>query len=70
MGPYDYGVAPYEPPYQDLHCLQSQLFSCLVLKELTQVSKSCFNTEQMVKLFMSSRSQCVEKKSANLECRI
>ena len=28
-------VAPYEPPYQDLRCLQIQLFSSLVIKELT-----------------------------------
>ena len=27
-------VAHYEPPHQDLHCLQIQLFSSLVLKEL------------------------------------
>ena len=28
-------VAPYEPPHQDLRCLQIQLFSSLVVKELT-----------------------------------
>ena len=28
-------VANYEPPHQDLQCLQIQLFSSLVLKELT-----------------------------------
>ena len=27
-------VAQDEPPHQDLHCLQVQLFSSLVLKEL------------------------------------
>ena len=27
-------VAPYEPPHQDLCCLQIQLFLSLVLKEL------------------------------------
>ena len=27
-------VAHYEPPHQDLHCLQIQLFASLVLKEL------------------------------------
>ena len=27
-------VAHYEPPHQDLRCLQSQLFSSLVVKEL------------------------------------
>ena len=27
-------VAHYEPPHQDLHCLQIQLVSSLVLKEL------------------------------------
>ena len=30
-----YEVALYEPPHQDLRCLQSQLVSFLVLKELT-----------------------------------
>ena len=28
-------MAYYEPPHQDLHCLQIQLFSSLVVKELT-----------------------------------
>ena len=28
-------VAHYEPPHQDLRCLQIQLFSSLVVKELT-----------------------------------
>ena len=27
-------VAHDEPPHQDLHCLQNQLFSSLVVKEL------------------------------------
>ena len=27
-------VAQYEPPHQDLHCLQIQLFLSLVFKEL------------------------------------
>ena len=27
-------MADYEPPHQDLHCLQIQLFSSVVLKEL------------------------------------
>ena len=27
-------VAHYEPPHQDLRCLQIQLFSSLILKEL------------------------------------
>ena len=27
-------VAHYEPPHQDLHCLQIQVFSSLVLKVL------------------------------------
>ena len=27
-------VAHHEPPYQDLHCSQIQLFSTLVVKEL------------------------------------
>ena len=30
-------VAHYEPPHQDLRCLQIQLFSSLVLKELKRV---------------------------------
>ena len=29
-------VAHYEPPHQDLRCLQIQLFSSLVVKELKQ----------------------------------
>ena len=29
-------VAHYEPPHQDLHRLQIQLFSSLVVKELTR----------------------------------
>ena len=28
-------VAQYEPPHQDLHCLQIPLFLSLILKELT-----------------------------------
>ena len=28
-------MAHHEPPHQDLHCLQIQLFSSLVVKELT-----------------------------------
>ena len=32
-------VAHYEPPHQDLHCLQIQLFSSLVLKELILLMK-------------------------------
>ena len=30
-------VAHYEPPHQDLRCLQIQLFSFLVLKELNNI---------------------------------
>ena len=30
-----YEVAHHEPPHQDLHCLHIQLFSSLVLKELS-----------------------------------
>ena len=30
-------VAHYKPPHQDLRCLQIQLFSSLVLKELNQI---------------------------------
>ena len=29
-------VAHYEPPHQDLHCLQIPLFSSLVLQELKE----------------------------------
>ena len=32
-------MAHYEQPHQDLHCLQIQLFSCLVLKELSPIDK-------------------------------
>ena len=32
-------VAHYEPPHQDLHCLQIQLFSSVVLKELPSKMK-------------------------------
>ena len=30
-------VAHYESPHQDLHCLQIQLFSSLVVKELNDI---------------------------------
>ena len=30
-------AAHYGPPYQDLHCLQIQLFSSLVVKELIKM---------------------------------
>ena len=33
-------MAHYEPPYQDLPCLQIQLFLSLVLKELTNLGSS------------------------------
>ena len=33
-------VAHYEPPHQDLRCLQIQLFPSLVLKELNSVWRS------------------------------
>ena len=29
-------VAHYEPPHPDLGCLQIQLFSCLVVKEINK----------------------------------
>ena len=32
-------VAPYEPPHQDLHCLQIQLLSFLVVKELVKLKQ-------------------------------
>ena len=32
-------MAHYEPPHQDLRCLQIQLFSTLVLKELMCISQ-------------------------------
>ena len=32
-------VANYEPPHQDLHCLQIQLFLSLVLKELRIIQR-------------------------------
>ena len=34
-------VAHYEPPHQDLHCLQIELFLSLVLKELTKKLDKC-----------------------------
>ena len=34
-------LAQNEPPHQDLHCLQIQLYSSLVVKELKQNEKMC-----------------------------
>ena len=34
-------VAHYEPPHQDLRCMQLQLFSSLVDKELNQQTEFC-----------------------------
>ena len=33
-------VAHYEPPHQDQRCLRIQLFSSLVLKELSLIGKT------------------------------
>ena len=42
-------VAHHEPPHQDLHCLQIQLFSSLVLKELRISDTVCLcSTEILV----------------------
>ena len=35
-----YEVAHYEPPHQDLRCLQTELFSSLVVKELSRSERS------------------------------
>ena len=51
-------MAHYEPPHQDLRCLQSQLFSSLVLKELVP-------EEQMMK-FMCIMCICVHRISKNI----
>ena len=50
-------VAHHEPPHQDLHCLQSQLFSSLVLRVyfvLIDMAYNCFNKflSQLEKLDM------------------
>ena len=42
-------MAHDEPPYQDLHCLQVQLFSSLVLKEL-KANCSTFRTNTLITL--------------------
>ena len=39
-------MAPYEPPRQDLNCLQIQLFSSQVLKELTKKKHFCLFCDQ------------------------
>ena len=36
-------MAHYEPPHQDLGCLQIQLFSSLVVKELNETIKIAVN---------------------------
>ena len=50
-------VAHDEPPHQDLHCLQIQLFSSVVVKELTAVARSnnvyVFCTLKMQRFFLS-----------------
>ena len=35
-------VAHNEPPHQELHCLQIQLFASLVLKELKLQERTCW----------------------------
>ena len=38
-------MALYEPPHQDLRCLQIQLFSSLVFKELKKILRKCRSDE-------------------------
>ena len=40
-------VAHYEPPHQDLRCLQIQLFTSLVLKELFKMNP----TEKVIPVY-------------------
>ena len=44
-------VAHYEPPHQDLRCLQIQLFSSLVLKELKLVEN--MHSSAIIEQFMN-----------------
>ena len=62
-------MAHYEPPHQDLRCLQIQLFSTTVVKELTdsqtalqrcglQICEAAFlhNVSQLILLSLFSRN--------------
>ena len=51
----------YEPPRQDLRCLQTQLFSSVVLKELNKITFSINSRIWCVKVhvkFFSKKSYC------------
>ena len=55
-------MAHYEPPHQDLRCLQSQLFSSLVVKELIKELKT--SAVEIIKtwnyfLHFTERSACM-----------
>ena len=41
-------MAHHEPPHQDLHCLQIQLFSSLVVKELNRVVPNVFTSKDIL----------------------
>ena len=49
-------VAHYEPPHQDLPCLQIQLFSSLALKELMNHKQHCFNAQTHINDMTEPRS--------------
>ena len=46
-------VAHYEPPHQNLHFLQIQLFSSLVLKELETHCTLCIAYERQTPIFLT-----------------
>ena len=50
----------HEPPHQDLPCLQIQLISCLVLKELKQSAGSSFYSEVSNETVESQQIQKLE----------
>ena len=49
-------MAHNEPLHQDLRCLQIQLFSSLVLKDLTVHAYVCINQKLIGKTFKRNRS--------------
>ena len=57
-------MAHYEPPHQDLRCLQNQLFSSLVLKGVTVVANLytipfCSRSKTLYEISSCSRSKLV-----------
>ena len=54
-------VAHDEPPHQDLRCLQIQLFSSLVLKELSCTSSQAKGTKSTLFLFLGLRRCCLQE---------